>query len=307
MQELYDQLGRIAATDSTVLLTGESGTGKELVARALHKRSARSKDPFVAVNCTALPETLLESELFGHRGGAFTGAQAHRKGLFLQAGKGTLFLDEIGDFPLELQPKLLRALEQRTFRPLGSDEEVRFEARIIVATNRDLESAMEEGRFRRDLYFRINVIQVTLPPLRARGTDILLLAQHFLEDFAMADDKSVKGIAKPVAEKLLDYDWPGNVRELKNAMERAVALTRFDQIAVEDLPEKIRAYQGAPVTVGGGNDPGELVSMEEVERRYILHVLKVVGDNKSLASKILGFDRKTLYRKLQRYGLEGEC
>jgi two-component system response regulator HydG len=299
MQNIYHQLSRIANAESTVLITGESGTGKELVARALHRQSSRSAGPFIAVNCAALTDTLLESELFGHTRGAFTDARSARKGLFLQAEGGTLLLDEIGDFPLSLQPKLLRALEERSLRPVGSDTEIPFDVRVISTTNRNLEYAVEEKLFREDLFFRINVIQIDLPPLHERGTDILLLAQHFIEQFATRTDKRVSGISNAAAEKLLDYAWPGNVRELRNAMERAVALTQYENLAVEDLPEKIRSYCGTEMIIG--STASELVSMEETERRYILHVLKAVGGNKAHAARVLGFDRKTLYRKLQCY------
>jgi len=302
MQYLYGKLDRIADSEATVLITGESGTGKELVARAIHRRSRRSKGPFVAVNCAALPEALLESELFGHVRGAFTDAQAERKGLFLQAEGGTLFLDEIGELPLALQPKLLRALEEHLVRPVGSDTELPFDARILLSTNRDLESAVEEGRFREDLLFRINVIHLTLPPLRERGTDVLLLTQHFLELFAARYGKPVMGISDTLASKLLGFTWPGNVRELRNAIEHAVALTRYEKLAVEDVPEKIRDYQASHVIVGS-NNPAELVPMEEVERRYILHVLESVGGHRTLAAQVLGLGRKTLYRKLLRYGM----
>jgi len=300
MQKLYDQLARIADTETSILITGESGTGKELVARSLHARSRRSEKPFVPVNCAALPDTLLESELFGHAKGAFTDARSDRKGLFAQAEGGTLFLDEIGEMPLTMQPKLLRALEESKVRPVGSDQEVPFDVRIVTATNRDLETAVEESRFREDLFFRINVIQLDMPPLRSRGTDVLLLAQNFLRLFAARADKAVEGLSDPVAEKLLNYSWPGNVRELRNVIERAVALTRFNRLAVEDLPEKIREYRSSQVFIGG-EDPSELVPIEEVERRYIAHVLRSVDGNKTLAARILGLDRKTLYRKLQQY------
>jgi DNA-binding NtrC family response regulator len=302
MKRLYELLGRIADLESSVLLTGESGTGKEVVARVLHKRSHRSKGPFVAMNCAAMPETLLESELFGHTSGAFTDAKTARKGLFVQAHSGTIFLDEIAEMPLALQPKLLRALEARMVRPLGGDREVPFDVRVIAATNRDLEAAVEDGRFREDLFYRINVIQVEVPSLRARGGDVLLLAQHFVEEFARMTDKRVTGISEPAAQKLLSYTWPGNVRELRNCMERAVALTRYDKLVIEDLPEKVRTHSTQPILLGG-DDPSELVSMDEVERRYILHILDVTEGNKTAAATILGFDRKTLYRKLERYGL----
>ncbi len=298
MQRLYDQLARVADTETSILITGESGTGKELVARSLHARSRRRDRPFVAVNCAALPDTLLESELFGHSKGAFTDARSDRKGLFAQAEGGTLLLDEIGEMPLAMQPKLLRALEEGKVRPVGSDRELSFDVRLVTATNRDLETAVEEGRFREDLFFRINVIQIDMPPLRSRGTDTLLLAQHYLELFAARAGKAVEGLSEAVAEKLLNYSWPGNVRELRNVVERAVALTRFNKLAAEDLPEKIREYRSSQVFIGG-DDPSELVPLEEVERRYIDHVLRAVDGNKTVAARILGLDRKTLYRKLQ--------
>jgi len=304
MQRLFDQMSRLADSEASVLILGESGTGKEIVARALHKKSRRRDRPFVAINCSALPETLLESELFGHAKGAFTDARSARAGLFLQADGGTLLLDEIGDFPLALQPKLLRVLEQRTVRPIGGSEEVPFDVRLISSTNRDLESAVTEGKFREDLFFRINVIPLEVPPLRARGTDVLLLAQHFLEHFASRSGRKVAGISEAVGEKILGYPWPGNVRELRNAIERAVALTSYEKIAVEDLPERVRSYRGTHVLIGG-DDPTELLSMEEVERRYIQHVLGATGGNKTVAARILGFDRKTLYRKLQDHGKSG--
>jgi DNA-binding NtrC family response regulator len=301
IQQLCERLRRVADAEVSVLISGESGTGKELVAKALHAQSRRHDSLFVAVNCAAIPESLLESELFGHKRGAFTDAKAERKGLFLQANGGTLFLDEISAFPLGLQPKLLRALEERRLRPVGADQEVPFDVRVIAATNRDLETAVAEQRFREDLFFRLNVVQIELPPLRARGTDILLLGQHFLAQFAARSGKHVTGMSHAVADKLLGYTWPGNVRELRNAMEHAVALTSYEEITVEDLPEKIRAYHNSHVVVGG-NDPTELVPMEDVEKRYIRHVLQTVGGNKTLAARVLGFDRKTLHRKLCLYG-----
>jgi two-component system response regulator HydG len=306
MQQLYDTLGRVADTESSVLLTGESGTGKELAARALHNRSRRAAGPFVAVNCAAMPEALLESELFGHARGAFTDARAQRSGLFVQAHEGTLLLDEIADMPLSLQSKLLRALEQRTVRPVGANAEVPFDARVVASTNRDLDAAVEEGRFREDLFYRVNVIRIELPPLRARGNDILLLAQRFVEHYAALSQKEVTGISPAAAQKVLAYGWPGNVRELRNCIERAVALTRFDAIAVEDLPDTIRSYRGSRLILGSDN-PAELLPMEEIERRYILHVLEAVGGNKTLAARTLGLDRKTLYRKLEGYGIRGNA
>ncbi|MCA9169930.1 MAG: sigma-54-dependent Fis family transcriptional regulator, partial [Planctomycetales bacterium] len=298
MQTIYSQLSQLASTDTSVLLTGESGTGKELVARSIHRRSRRNAGPFVAVNCAALPETLLESELFGHAKGAFTDARSERKGLFVQAEGGTLFLDEIGELPLPMQSKLLRALEQRTVRPVGSEREVPFDARIVSATNRDLEAAIHDNTFREDLYYRVNVIQLELPPLRARGGDILLIAEHFLQDFAKRMNKCVTALGEHVAERLLGYDWPGNVRELRNVMERAVALSRHEVVTVEDLPDKIRNHRAKQIVLGG-DDPTEMISLEEMERRYIMHVLGATGGNQTQAARILGVDRKTLYRKLK--------
>ena len=302
MKQVYDLIDRVAQTDASVLITGESGTGKELVARALHTRGARAHGPFVAINCAAMPDALLESELFGHVRGAFTDARSTRLGLFQQANGGTLFLDEIGELSLGLQPKLLRALQERKVRPIGGELEVAFDARIVAATNRDLESAAVEHRFREDLYYRINVIRIDLPPLRARGPDVLLLAQHFLLQFASTFGKQVKGLSKPAAEKLVNYAWPGTVRELQNCIERAVALTRFDELMLEDLPDKVQSYKRSQVVLDSG-DPSELVSLDELERRYILRVLEALNGNKSLASQTLGLDRKTLYRKLQQYGV----
>jgi len=303
MKEVYDLLERVAESESTVLVTGESGTGKELVARALHRRSKRASGPFVAINCAAMPEQLLESELFGHTKGAFTDARTARPGLFVQAKGGTIFLDEIGDMPLGLQPKLLRALQERSVRPVGGDHETPIDVRVVAASNRDLETAIEERKFREDLYYRINVIHVELPPLRARGADVLLLAQHYLEHFAAQSQKDVRTLDAEAAERLSAYAWPGNVRELANCLERAVALTRSESIGCADLPEKIRNYRTSHVLVAA-TDPSELVPLEEVEKRYILRVLEAVGGNKTLAAQVLGLDRKTLYRKLDRYGTE---
>jgi two-component system response regulator HydG len=302
MKKVYDLVDRVAETDASVLITGESGTGKELVARALHARSRRRDGPFVAINCAAMPEALLESELFGHAKGAFTDAKSARTGLFAEANGGTLLLDEIGEMPLGLQPKILRALQERRIRPVGDNVEVAFDARIVAATNRDLESAVEERRFREDLFWRINVIHVPLPPLRARGGDVLLLAQHFVEQHATVFGKKVTGISPAAAEKLMAYGWPGNVRELQNSMERAVALARFQEIVVEDLPERVQRYEKRAVMLAA-DDPTELVKLEEMERRYILKALEVLGGNKTLTAQTLGLDRKTLYRKLRSYGM----
>jgi len=302
MQDVYTMLERLADTDATVLITGESGTGKELVAQALHRRSPHQHGPLVAFNCAAVPDTMLESEMFGHARGAFTDAKSSRKGLFVQANGGTLFLDEIGEMPIATQVKLLRALQERKVRPVGSDKEVPFDARVISATSRDLESEVAEQRFREDLYYRINVIRIHMPPLRARGTDILLLAEHFVAHFSEHAKKPVNGIAAAAADKLLTYNWPGNVRELQNCMERAVALTSAECVTLQDLPEHIRSFEGKHFVIPLEN-PMELLPMEEVERRYILQVLQAVHGSKTQAATALGFDRRTLYRKLKSYGV----
>jgi DNA-binding NtrC family response regulator len=302
MKKVYDLVSRVADSDTSVLITGESGTGKELVARALHKRSPRGAGAFVAINCAAMPESLLESELFGHVKGAFTDARQARPGLFVKASGGTLFLDEIGEMPAGMQAKLLRALQERSVRPVGGDTEVSFDTRILAATNRDLETEVDEKRFREDLFYRINVVRIHVPPLRSRGSDILLLANHYLKRYAAPGKGKVVGMTSAAADKLLGYAWPGNVRELQNCIERAVALARLDQIGVDDLPEKIRDFKSTRVVVES-DDPAELLPMDEVERRYVLRVLDAVGGNKTLASQVLGFDRRTLYRKLDGYGV----
>jgi DNA-binding NtrC family response regulator len=304
MQRVFDILSRATESEATVLITGESGTGKELVARALHRQGRRQAGPFIAINCAAMPEGLLESELFGHTKGAFTDARQEKAGLLVQANQGSLFLDEIGDMPLAMQVKLLRALQERTVRPVGGQREIGFDVRLMAATNRDLEHEVAEGRFRQDLFFRINVIHIEVPPLRARGTDKLLLAQMVLERTARTVGKQVSGISAEAAEKMVTYDWPGNVRELQNCIERAVALTRFDQITAEDLPEKIRNFRPSSLVILA-EDPAELVPLDEIERRYTLRVLQACGDNRTAAAKILQVDRKTLRRKLARWGIAG--
>jgi len=300
MLELYDLLEKIADSDAPILINGETGTGKELVARALHDKGSRARGPFVALNCAAMPESLLESELFGHAKGAFTDARTAKKGLFESASGGTVFLDEIGEMPLGLQPKLLRALQERTVRPVGATQEVPFDAHVISATNRDLESMVEERTFREDLYFRINVIQVVLPPLRARAGDVLLLAQDFLERTAARTNKRILGFSPEAAERLSAYSWPGNIRELQNCIERAVALASFDRIAVSDLPDKVRTFKSSHLVIAS-DDPTELVSLEELERRYVMRVLESVAGNKSAAARILKIERKTLYRMIERW------
>ena len=298
MRNLKKQLERVVASNVTVLLIGESGTGKEVVARSIHANSARQDKPFVAINCAALPENLLESELFGHKKGAFTDANEDRIGLILQANGGTLFLDEIGEMPLEMQPKLLRVLEQKTVRQIGGAEETSFDVHLITATNRDLEAEVEKKRFREDLFYRINVLQISVPPLRTRGADVLLLSNYFLQEFSSAQQKSIPGLDDEVVKKLMGYDWPGNVRELKNVIERAVVLSGNEPVHLDNLPKKIAEHQpDRLVLMADDNQP--LENLATIERRYIEFVLSKTGGNKTEAAKILGLDRKTLYRKLK--------
>jgi DNA-binding NtrC family response regulator len=297
MKKAFELISRVAPTDTTILVTGESGSGKELVAKAIHARSTRANGPFVAINCAAMPESLLESELFGHTRGAYTDARQARRGLFVKATGGTLFLDEIGEMPLGMQAKLLRALQERMVRPVGGDSEVSFDTRIVAATNRDLDAEVAKRRFREDLFYRINVVRIDVPPLRARGRDVLILAKYMLLR-CQPNGQRVFGFKPAVVEAFLSYSWPGNVRELQNCIERAIALTEFDHIGVEDLPEKIRDFKKASVRIDHA-DPTELITVEELERRYIAQVLDAVSGNKTLAAKVLGFDRRTLYRKLE--------
>ena len=329
MGHLVDMVRTVAPSEATVLITGESGTGKELVARAIQKASRRADGPFVTVNCAALSESLLESELFGHEKGAFTGADRRREGRFRQADGGTLFLDEIGEFPMLLQAKLLRALQQGEVQRVGSDVPITVDVRLIAATNRDLLAEVAAGRFREDLYYRLNVIGLEVPPLRERPTDIPLLAMAFLERFALANRKHLKGFAFQAMERLCQYGWPGNVRELENVVERAVILCTADEISERELPHSLveqarqtrLAETSAPVPVtsestplltagrddstalfGGGLGDGEQ-TLDAIERRAILATLRESGDNKSEAARRLGITRATLHNKLKKYGL----
>jgi DNA-binding NtrC family response regulator len=301
---VLDMIDRVAESDVPVLVTGESGVGKELVARELHRKGMSAHGPFVALNCAAVPATLLESELFGHARGAFTDAKRAREGLFVRSSGGTLFLDEIGELPLEMQPKLLRALQEHEVRPVGSDRPVPFDARIVTATNRDLESAVEDGTFREDLFYRINVINIHVPPLRTRGTDILLLAQHFLTAISERTGRDIKRLGTLTAEKMMAYDWPGNVRELENCMERAVALARLDELTPGDLPDKITRYERGELVISS-DDPEDMPTLEALEDRYIRRVLEAVKGNKTQAAKILGLPRRTFYRRLERLASNG--
>jgi two-component system response regulator AtoC len=302
MRKVYDLVERIAETDASVLITGESGTGKELVARAIHGLSGRKGGPFVALNCAAMPENLLESELFGHTRGAFTDAKAARAGLFVEASGGAIFLDEIGELPMALQPKLLRALQERKVRPVGGSAEVAFDARIVAATNRDLELMVEEHKFREDLFYRINVIHLAMPPLRARGNDVLLVAQHFIEHYGRTFRKPVTGLSPSAAQRMLAYAWPGNVRELQNCIERAVALARTSELGLDDLPERVQGLASPARRRTDASEPDGLLPLEEMERRHILRAMEVHRGNRGLAADALGIDRKTLYRKLRAFG-----
>jgi DNA-binding NtrC family response regulator len=298
LQRVFRLVEKVAATNTNILVYGESGTGKELVARAIHHNSPRADRPFVAINCGALPETLLESELFGHTKGAFTGATQARAGLFRSAEGGTVFLDEIGEISQALQVRLLRAVQEHEVTPLGSNAPARFDARIICATNRDLEREVSEGRFREDLFYRLNVIEVHLPPLRERREDIPLLARHFVKRTAREQGQDEKPLEPAAMTALINYNWPGNVRELQNAIERAFTLSG-ERLDLESLPPRVRDSAGAHPAV---LDPDGLrPTLEEVERRYILDTLASVNQDKTRAANVLGIDLSTLYRKLKRY------
>jgi len=290
----------VAPTDSTVLLTGESGTGKEVLARYIHRLSDRSDGPFLSINCGALPEGLLESELFGHVRGSFTGAVKDKDGLLAAAAGGTFFLDEVGEMSPATQVKLLRALQEREVIPVGATKALSVDVRIIAATNRELEQEIERGAFRSDLYYRLNVIQLRLPPLRERPGDVALLAHRFLESRA-GPDSPVLGISPEAMEVLVEYEWPGNVRELENALERAGVVTRHGVIKPSALPDRVRESPPARL---GREDVSQNPTMEIVERAYILWVLQAEGGNKKRAADVLGIDPSTLYRKLGRYGID---
>jgi two-component system, NtrC family, response regulator HydG len=300
MRELLGMLAMVAPTEATVLVAGESGTGKELVAKALHFNSQRRKGPLVTVNCAALTETLLESELFGHEKGAFTGAERQRDGRFMQADKGTLFLDEIGEIAPAVQAKLLRAIQEREIQRVGGDRVIGVDVRIIAATNRELKADVEAGRFREDLYYRLNVVALTVPPLRERSEDIPLLAQHFLQRFADKNRKPIKGFTPRAMDLLLRHEWPGNVRELENAVERAVILSPGEYVTERELPLNLGdPDEGAAAVDRKPALAGE--RLEEVERQAILATLEQTGGNKSESARILGITRATLHKKLKKW------
>jgi transcriptional regulator with PAS, ATPase and Fis domain len=291
----------VAVTDSTVLLQGESGTGKEVVARYIHDQSPRAGKPFLSINCGALPESLLESELFGHVKGSFTGASRDKDGLFSAAGDGTFFLDEIGETTPATQVKLLRVLQQREVIPVGATEAKPVHARVIAATNRDLEEEIKRGNFRSDLYYRLNVISIILPPLRERPNDIPLLAELFLKRTGEARGEPPRELAREALEAMQKYSWPGNVRELENALERAAILAKGDSIPLSALPERVVEPKSEPlVTDAVQANP----TLDTIERAYIMWVLENEGGNKARTAEVLGIDSSTLYRKLSRYGLD---
>jgi len=304
MREVFDIVRQVASSRATVLLQGESGTGKELVAKAIHQLSPRAKLPMVTVHCAALPATLLESELFGHEKGAFTGAHEKRVGRFEQAQGGTLFLDEIGEIDPTLQVKLLRFLGERTFERVGSNKTLTADVRLITATNKSLEEQVKSGKFREDLFFRLRVVEIKLPPLRERKEDLPLLARAFLSEFAKENNKKVNDFTPDAFEALMTYPWPGNVRELRTAVESAVVLSHGERISLRDLPATVRAAEG------GAAHPGRLpaqadLTVAEAEKRLIVRALKECDGNRTLASGKLGMSRRTLHRKLHLYHLEG--
>jgi DNA-binding NtrC family response regulator len=300
MLEVYKLVARVSTGKSTVLLEGESGTGKELVARAIHSNSPRRDRPFMPVNCAALPDTLLESEMFGHEKGAFTGAVGVKHGLFEAAHEGTIFLDEIGDIGPTLQVKLLRVIQEQEVRRVGGTASQKVDVRIIAATNKDLSHMVKEGCFREDLFYRLNVVRIVLPPLRERREDIPTLVHHFLQKVSLTSPQTIRGFVPETMELLQRYHWPGNVRELENVIERAVSLAHGPLLLPNDLPEVIRQARPAPVQEDG------LLTLEELEKRHLMKVLRETGGNKVRAAKILGIDRRTLYRMAQRFGLQLE-
>ena len=302
MRRVFDMVEAVADTKTTVLITGESGTGKSLIARAMHRRSSRRAGPFVEVACGALPETLLESELFGHVAGAFTGAAGDKVGKFLLSEGGTIFLDEIGTASPAMQVKLLRVLQEFEFEPVGGNKTVQVDTRVILATNEDLAQRVVEGKFRQDLFYRVNVINIELPGLRERVADISLLAQHFLAEVCQENGKQVRGFSDEALTALTRHAWPGNVRELQNVIERAVLLGKGDLIRLEDLPRAVAA--GAPVVVEPLGKRTLKQALEAPERQIILEVLESFAWNRHLTAEALGINRTTLYKKMKRLGLE---
>ena len=305
MRDVIDLVRQVAPTRTTVLLQGESGTGKELIAKTIHQLSPRARQPMVTVHCAALAPTLLESELFGHEKGAFTGAHERRIGRFEQAQGGTLFLDEIGEIDASLQVKLLRFLGERTYERVGSNKTLTADVRLVAATNKNLEAQVKAGQFREDLFFRLHVVEIWLPPLRERAEDIPLLAQAFIREFAKENEKNVTALTPDALELILNYSWPGNVRELRTAIERAVVLTRGDKIAARDLPPAVRQAPAAGPGPAPAMSSASGLNLKEVEQEHIVRALRESNGNRTLAAKKLGMSRRTLHRKLHQYHLEG--
>jgi DNA-binding NtrC family response regulator len=301
MRDVFSTIESVAVRDVSVMITGESGTGKELVARAIHNLSPRQNKPFVAINAAAIPETLIESEVFGHERGSFTGAIGVRQGCFEQAHGGTLFLDEIAEMPMSLQPKLLRVLSDGKVRRLGGTHEFEFDVRVVAATNRDPIQAIEHGRLREDLYYRLNVVPIALPPLRDRQEDVLLLAQHFVEEFNRKHNMSIEGVSDEANAFLKAYHWPGNVRELRNVIERAIVLSKSDWIDENALPPYVRSATppAKKLVIAVGS-----TTVAEAERELIIRTLEEAGNNKAEAARQLGVDVKTIYNKLKMYNIE---
>ncbi|HUT54102.1 MAG TPA: nif-specific transcriptional activator NifA [bacterium] len=300
MQSVYDLIGKVSKSDATVVIRGESGTGKELVAHAIHYNSLRAGKPFIKVNCAALPETVIESELFGHEKGAFTGAHAQRKGRFELAHGGTIFLDEIGDLTAATQIRLLRVIQEREFERVGGTETIKSDVRIVTATNRDLEALMEEGRFRQDLYYRLNVFPIFMPPLRERKTDILLLADYFVEKYGKESHKNVQRISSQAIDMLMSYHWPGNVRELENCIERAVLMTTDDVVHAHHLPPTLQTMEA----LGAEEKVGITAALGNVERNLILDALKNARGNMAKAARALGITERIMGLRVARYGIE---
>ncbi|MFQ5793205.1 MAG: sigma-54-dependent transcriptional regulator, partial [Acidobacteriota bacterium] len=302
IQQVRDVITKVAPTDSKVLILGDTGTGKELVARAIHALSHRAAKPFIPVNCASIPSTLLESELFGHTKGAFTGAHRSRRGCFQLAHGGTLFLDEIGEMGLDMQIKILRALQERRVQPVGSEGCIEVDVRIVAASNKDLEKAVQEGRFREDLFYRINVLPIVLPPLKDRSKDVLLLADHFLDRYRRELRKPVRGFTEEARQLLLEYPWPGNIRELENTVERAVILAEDDLLGVEAFPQLLSSSWAKTSRPSAGSELTDYPPLEKVERDYILEVLQATRWNRKRASEVLGISTVTIWRKLEKKG-----
>ena len=304
MEEVMNMAGRVASSNATVLLRGESGTGKELIARAIHYHSPRASQPLIKVNCAALPETLLESELFGHEKGAFTGAAGKRIGRFEAADKGTLFLDEIGDIPLSVQVKLLRVLQEKEFERIGGNETIKTDVRLVAATNRDLEKAMKDGSFREDLYYRLNVVTVAIPPLRDRKEDIPALMEHFIKKYSMENKKKITGVTAEARDLLMRYSYPGNVRELENIIERAVVLVKSETITSAEIPLHLRTVEIEEKICVAKRDGSLTDTLETLERGIIMEAMKAVGGVQTRAAEKLGISERVLRYKLKKYKIK---